>query len=181
MAYLEKFTHQSLSEAREKWLADAIKLNFPTIDIEKVFAFAASHIDYEKVVSDSLSYAIFNDETKDCLAVVDIIVSKDNPQNIYIKMLSVDLCPMLIDVLINDRMDRIEHVIDVYSQATLGTIMLTSSHNADIVKLYGRSQSMKLLLKSLESSINARTDIKLNTNWEGNWLAVTPKVDRILK
>ena len=95
-------------------------------------------------------------------------------------MLQVDLCPKYLDILLNDKMDQIDLVIDVYAKSTLGTILLTTHHKADIVKLYGRSQSMKLLLKSMESSINASQKFKGSTNWEGNWLTVDPTLFRMI-
>ena len=172
MAFLEQFTSGSLQLAKQSWIKDAIELDYPTIDIEKAFSYAENHIDYKNVVNDSLSYAIFDDKSKECLAVVDIVVSKNNPQKTYIKMLTVDLSPKLISILLKDQMEELEQIIDVYSRATLGTILLTFSHKADIVKIYGRSQSMRLLLKSIESSINTNTNFKCTTKWEGSWLTV---------
>ena len=178
--YLKEFTTEKINDSKKQWLHEANALNYPTIDIEKVFIYALNHIDYVNTNNDSLSYAILCDETSDCLAVVDVIISNNNPQKTYIKMLQVDLCPKYLDILLNDKMDQIDLVIDVYAKSTLGTILLTTHHKADIVKLYGRSQSMKLLLKSMESSINASQKFKGSTNWEGNWLTVDPTLFRMI-
>ena len=172
--FLQEFSKEKLEESRKQWIHEANALNYPTIDIEKVFTYALNHLDYKKVNNDSLSYTVFCEESNDCLAVVDVIVSNNNPQKTYIKMLQVDLCPKYIDILLSDRMEQIDLVIDVYVKATLGTILLTTRHKADIVKLYGRTKSMKLLLKSMESSINTNEGFKGSTNWEGNWLTIKP-------
>ena len=173
--FLEEFTSELLQTAKECWISQAAKLDMPTVDVERLFDWSVNRIDYAKNNNDSHAYGVFDELTNSCLAVVDIIHSNNNPQKKFVKMLTVDLCPELSKVLINEEdMSKIDGVIDVYARATTGTLVLTLQHNAAIIKLYGRDEPMRLLLSVLKERINSSSEIFASAYWEGLWLTVAP-------
>jgi hypothetical protein len=169
---LVKFTKESLGDAHSLWIKLAEQHDMPTIDIERLFDWSASRINYKGKSCESYAYAVLDDNTSECLAIVDIVHSTNNPQKTYIKMLTVDLSPKLMKALFKEDMNELEAIIDVYSKATYGTLMLTSEHKAMIVKLYGRDEPMRLLLSSLKERITLSPDIPIEAKWEGWWLTV---------
>lgn len=175
---LQKFTVETLEFAYSQWIDSAIELDLPSFEAEKIFSYARDHIDYDNKESSSFSYAIYSDDAKECLAVVDIIVSNNNPQRKYIKMLTVDMSPRLMNIIFSEQMENIDEISAVYLKAIKGTVLLTLSHKADIIKLYGRSLPIRLLLKSLESSINAENSFNVSTAWEGHWFSIFPNKQR---
>lgn len=171
---LVEFTNETLDIANKQWLDEATQLDYPVQLVNKTFSNAVNNIDYANAKNNSLNYGIYCEKTGVCLAVVDVIVSKNNPQKKLIKMLTVDLCPYLVNDIISEKMEQVANIVNVYSIATLGTIALTDTHNIETVKLYGRDHAMKLLLNSLKSSINENPQINAVAVWEGLWLKVTP-------
>lgn len=170
--FISKFTLETLEQARMDWLACAQSLDQPTINVERVFALSSTRLDYEELTGDSHSYGVFCRNNKECLAVVDIVRSSNDPQRKIIKMLDVVLCPRLYETLSNVEMSKLEEIIDVYYKATHGTIKLTYEHDAQEVKLYGRNDAMRVLLTSLKERITADPELPLTATWKGHFLTI---------
>jgi hypothetical protein len=172
---LTQFDEKTLNEAKNAWFEMAVKLDMPSTEYEKIFEWAEKRINYENGNGDSLAYGFYG-QSKECLAVVDIVHDKRGiADKGRLKMLTVNLCPKFSTSQIEADVNKIEQVLDVYSEVTIGTIMLTSVHKSSIIKLYGRDDPMLNLLLALKERINGHEKIPLKANMEGRWLSLSLK------
>lgn len=172
---LDEFSVETLQQAKRKWLECASSKGLPTSDYEKDFEWAEKRINYQAPNGDSLAYAIFDDATKECKAVVDIVVTKGGGAHRWLKMLTVNLRPDLLTDSSEPDPNRLEEILSIYINAALGTIQLTKIHRSNVVKLYGRSDAMLTLLASLKSYMSAMSGFALEATMEGRWLVLTGK------
>jgi hypothetical protein len=169
---LVEFTEKTLGEAKSLWIDKATMRNMPISYIEKTFEWAEKRIDYANANGDSFAYCVIDTTTKECLAIVDIIYSRKNTKSALLKMITVNISPDFSTVEIEADISRIDAVLDVYSEAIIGTIRLTSTHISSVIKLYGRNDHMILLLSALKERINSNVEIELKVVWEGRWLTL---------
>jgi hypothetical protein len=170
---LIRFTEASLAATRKTWLESAAVLDIPSLDYEVLLGWAEKHIAYDGANGDSFAYGIFEDASPYALAVVEIVYTQ-RPRGGWLKMLSVKLGPMLAPAVVEADASKMLQVIDIYADATIGTLLLTWSHTAKVVKLYGRNESLLKLLVALNERLKALMADRMATKMEGRWLVITP-------
>lgn len=171
---VSQFDAKLIEATREAWIDSAENLGIPSLDYERVLAWAESHLNYADANSpDSLAYGVFEDGEKEALAVIDVVYSKrPGPDVGWLKMLSVSLGPVLSPAQIDADPTKLAQVIDIYAEATSGIIQLTEAHKARVIKMYGRNDSLLKLLVALNERL--RTTLpNCHTKMEGRWLVVT--------
>lgn len=173
-ARLKAFKLESLQATREKWAESAEELDIPFLDYEVLLDWAENHIDYDAANGDSFAYGIFEGKNSAALAVVEIVYARRAGGN-WLKMLSVKLGPMLAPAVIEGEPGRIVELIDIYAEAVVGTLVLTGSHKAKVVKLYGRNESLLKLIAALHERLKASMADKLVSKMEGRWLVIKAK------
>ena len=173
-ARLKAFKPESLKATRDKWAESAEELDIPFLDYEVLLDWAENHIDYDATNGDSFAYGIFEGRHPAALAVVEIVYTRRSGGN-WLKMLSVKLGPMLAPAVIEAEPGRIVELIDIYAEAVVGTLLLTGSHKAKVVKLYGRNESLLKLIAALHERLKASMADKLVSKMEGRWLVIKAK------
>jgi len=168
---LIKFTDALLAETTESWITSADNIGIPSLDYEMVLAWAKSHLANQ--TDNSHAYGIFEDDDDAALAIVDIVYTqRPGPDVGWLKMLSIYLSPMLAPSEIESNTDRLLKVLDIYAEAIIGTINLTSDHKARVVKLYGRNDNLLRLLVALKERLSATLNDKCHIKMEGRWLVI---------
>lgn len=168
---LDQFSPESLHSTKNHWLSIANENELPVSDYEKIIEWAERRIDYTALNGESYAYGIFDDEYQECLAVVDIVYTRNRGG--WLKMLTVNLSPLFAPVCLAQDASKIERVIDIYAVAALGTIELTNVHISATVKLYGRNDAMLVLLSALKNKIDSTPDLHLIAKLDGRWLNIT--------
>ncbi|WP_426075787.1 hypothetical protein [Janthinobacterium sp. PSPC3-1] len=170
-----KFTQESLAVTRQAWLASATELDMPVLDYEVTLDWTASHLEYETVQGDSLAYAIMNGEDT-ALAILEIVYTKRaGPDVGWLKMLSIKLSPEFSPAEIDGKPEKILAVVGMYTAAITGTLQLTNSHNARVVKLYGRDNNLSALLKAIKEQLETLAAEKFEVEFNGRWLVISAK------
>lgn len=171
---LSQFDAEKLAATQVAWASTAEDLGIPMLQYEKVLTWVTGHVDYEAKNGDSYAYGIFEDENADAVAVVDIVHST-RVQNVgLIKMLEVTLGPRFAPV-VEMLPDVYENLLNIYTQAIVGTVQLTSAHPARIIKMYGRDDDLMKLFLSLNRYLNVQADAPYASKIEGRWLVITAK------
>lgn len=145
------------------------------------------HVDYEQlfeVISSSRAYgpldARYNCAIYYCvksvpddrvLAVVEFVQSKKGPE-VWIKVMDIYLSPTI--ELCEDYIESIRLRLNVFLAVLVGVFKMSSS-GADIVKLYGRTDSLLLFLKGIHEEIvnvqgTIERDAGIKTEIQGRWL-----------
>jgi hypothetical protein len=171
---LVKFTGETLTAARARWLEKATELEIPALDYEMIFDWAEKRIDYSASTGDSYAYCMFDSEANEAVAVVDIVYSRRPGRDIgWLKMLSIKLSPWFAPSQIETDSERLKRALDIYAAATLGTVELTGHHTARVVKLYGRNDSLLRLLLALFERLTGLADGNFTAKMEGRWLVIS--------
>jgi len=170
---LKKFETDTLVETENLWVSAADSLGIPSIDYLTVLRWAQGHVDYTSE-GDSLAYGIFDDSSNEALAIVDIVYSTRPGIDVgWLKMLRVSLNPSLDSSEIEKNPDKLAQVLDIYAEATLGTIALTGDHKSRVIKLYGRNDSLLALLSALNERLKVALAATCHTKMEGRWLVIS--------
>lgn len=170
---LAQFTAVTLQDTQNAWISSAENMGIPCIDYEKLLLWTASHIDYT-VSGDSFAYGIFDEDTTEAVAIIDIVYSRrPGPDIGWLKMLSVNVGPLLSAWEVDANPSKIAQVIDIFAEAIVGTIDLTSDHKARVVKLYGRNDHLLSTLIAINERLRAIGTAKFSSKMEGRWLVIT--------
>lgn len=171
---ISKFTSELLAATQEAWINSADSLGIPSLDYERVLAWAQSHMNYDEENSiDSFAYGVFEDNVQEALAIVDVVYSKQHGPDVgWLKMLSVSLSPAYSPAIVDAEPEKLAQVIDIYAEATSGVIDLTGTHKARVIKMYGRNDSLLKLLVALKERLRIKLP-SCHTKMEGRWLVVT--------
>lgn len=171
---LDKFSSETFKITSEEWIASAGSFGIPSLDYERVLEWARNRINYENVHNDSVAYGVFKDGAEESLAIVDIIYSKrPGPDIGWLKMIDISMSPAYSPTEVESNAEKLAEVLDIYSEAIIGTIQLTSNHNARVIKIYGRNDHLLQLLIALNERLRAKFTEKLTTKFEGRWLVIS--------
>lgn len=160
------------------WVESANKLGIPSLEFEKTAAWVAAHSDYT-ASGDSYAYGIFSEDNSSACAVVDIVYSRRAGPDIgWLKMLELTMSPEYSQSQINTA-DALLEIIRIYVAAILGTIALTDTHKARIIKLFGRNDQLMTMLASVhlhlssEAKLAADNKQLLTSRIDGRWLVIS--------
>jgi len=170
---LKKLDKTSVDATEKKWLTQANKyptLFFPT-EIEKEF-YWIRHVVEGKIDNGRIQYGLFKGAAKSADATLELVHTKKNANNAWLKMLEIDFSPDLTAKAKAGDPVAIATVVSMYSDAVLGCIKLSgTAHKADTLKLYGRSDE---LLKYFAYHVDVSKMKGVETTLEGRWLVFRP-------
>lgn len=174
MSYkLKKLDKNSVDATEKKWVAQAGKypsVFFPT-EIEKDF-YWIRHMVEGKIDNGRIQYGMFKGSAKSADATVELVHTKKNANNAWLKMLEIDFSPELTAKAQAGDPEAVATVVSMYGDAVLGCIKLSGSeHKADTLKLYGRSDA---LLKYYAYHVDVYKMKDVETTLEGRWLVFRP-------
>ena len=172
---LKEFNENSIEDTKSAWLNAADSYGIPTLDYELVLAWVVGHVDY-KAKHDSSAYGVFPEGLTEANAIVDVVYTKrPGPDVGWIKMLRVWLSPKYSPTELEKDNEKIAEVLDIYTESIKGTILLTGTHTAKVIKLYGRDNNLLLLLQALKERLSSSDAFEGNikAKMEGRWLVIS--------
>lgn len=171
---LQKFDAQKITETNSAWLNSADSFGMPTLDYEVILSWLVNHVNYD-VQYKSLAYGVFIDGSDEAEAIVDVVYTKrPGPDVGWIKMLQVWFAPKYSPAELQKDNQKLELILDIYTEAIRGTILLTATHIARVIKLYGRDESLLSLLFALKERMSSTKHFQeaLKAKMEGRWLVI---------
>ena len=167
-----------MQKTTSKWVETADSLGIPSLEFEKTAAWVSAHCDYT-ASGDSYAYGIFAEGCASASAVVDIVYSRRaGPDLGWLKMLELTMGPEYSQSQINTA-DTLLQIIRIYVTAILGTIALTDTHKARVIKLFGRNDQLMTMLASVHLHLCAEAEsssdgkVLLTSKIEGRWLVIS--------
>jgi len=171
---IDKFNADKLAATRESWINTAESFGMLALEYERMLEMVATHMDYSRSKGDSFAYGIFEKDSDEAIAIVDIVyTSRSGSQVGWLKMLQVSLGPSLAEPQVASNPEKYGQVLDVYLTAIHGTISLTDDHKAKVVKLYGRNNELMTLFLALNERLRTTLDSPYHSKMEGRWLVIS--------
>jgi alpha-N-acetylglucosamine transferase len=168
---LRKFTSPTLGDTQKEWDRQIAKDPDEILrsQYDRIFSWAAGHIDYGNHQLDTFAYGLFHDGKHQADAIVEVSYAKAGRK--WLKMLDLHLSPEL-DAAFYDQTVDLSRMSQLFTAAIFGVLHLTdTAHRADTVKLYGRSGTLLSFLKGVATYINDRSKTPgLTVAIEGRWL-----------
>lgn len=122
-----------------------------------------------------LAYGVFQPENEVAIATCELVLSDRGAlSGRWLKMLKVTLSPEVELAVQAEDMDAINIAVNAYKVAVLGSFAERLTHDADTLKLYGRSDEMLRFLMVLLVVINQDKTHKLSAKKDGRWLVIKP-------
>ena len=170
---LKKLDKTSVDSTEKKWLKQAG--NYPSVffptEIEKDFYWIRHMVD-GKIDNGRIQYGMFKSNAKSADATLELVHTKKNANNAWLKMLEIDFSPELTAKAQAGDAEAIATVISMYGDAIVGCIKLSGNeHKADTLKLYGRSDA---LLQYFRYHISVFQMKDIETTLDGRWLVFRP-------
>ncbi len=129
-------------------------------------------IEVAKGHSQNFVYGIFAQDTLVADAIVMLIVS--NTSKKVVKLIDCFIRPSIAEVAYLKDIEAIEKLSKIYMAAILGTIDIAERHAMRIVKVYGRSEPLLVVLNTIAEKIKAQSST-LFASIEGRWLVISDK------
>lgn len=121
----------------------------------------------------TLYYGVFPDGQNDAIALCEMVLSdRGSIASKWLKMLKLTMSPEVDTQIIEDHPDAIDIAIQAYRTAVIGAFSERLNHEADTLKLYGRSEEQLKFLAVLIAFINQEHGHELVATKEGRWLVL---------
>lgn len=174
MFKLDRFSSLTLQSTKDSWLESAESFGIPSLDYERVLEWATSRVNYDSPLTGSLAYGIFDSDSSAAVAIVDIVYSKQNNADLgWLKMLTISLSPHFSPSEIEKDEQKLGQIVDIYTEALLGTVNLTEVHRARVVKLYGRDHTLLQLCVAVNERLKGTPNKNFSSKIEGRWLVIS--------
>lgn len=169
-----KIEQQDFDATVQKWVGEAEDNDlFPHEVKSKLGWIAETFCDQGNQSHKQLAYGVFAPGSNVAIAVCDLVLTDRGAlAGRWLKMLKVTLAPELEFALQEEDMTAMTIAVSAYRSAVMGTFAERLNHEADTLKLYGRTDEMLRFLMLLLVAINQDNGLKLNARKEGRWLVI---------
>lgn len=170
-----QFSQQDTQETVIKWDEEASRYDcFPDEVHQKLAPLtkpAATGAEDKR--NKTLHYGVFLDGRHDAIALCEMVLSdRGTIGGKWLKMLKLTMSPEVDTQVIEDHPGAIDTVVQAYRTAVIGAFSERMNHEADTLKLYGRSEEQLKFLVLLIAFINQDHGHELVATKEGRWLVV---------
>lgn len=119
-----------------------------------------------------LAYGIFKPENCSADAICELVLTdKGNAGGRWLKLLKVTLSPKIFNSIENEDAEGINAAVEIFRTAVLGSFSERLTHEADTLKLYGRTDGLMQFLLVLMTTIHNQDTI-LKARKDGRWLVI---------
>ena len=166
------FEDASLALTRTAWVADAMKgLAFIT-EVERLLEWGDSH--RVAVENDSCAFGIFKAGKKSpALGICEVVISRKSVRSKWVKMLRLHLSPAVDAKL---QAGDPDDAMNVFMSSIQGAVGLQSTHKANTLKVFGRTNEqlafLKVLVTHLQPVLAKRAQNRVKVSIEGRFLSI---------
>lgn len=167
MAYKEVEISDELLEATEQaWKLTAGADEFAS-EYLVLFEWLRSHRKYASDTGESVGYALLEEDLKVASAFFEVVSTTGRGG--LTKLLKVYITPQLWNIS-----DHQREVVKIYSECIKSVVRISRDNHCRNIKIYGRSDAMLSLLRSIHVALQEELDKKpesgLSVSIEGRWL-----------
>jgi hypothetical protein len=157
---------------RTTWIADANKGLAFIPEVERLLEWADSH--RVPVDNDSCAFGIFRAGKKaPALGICEVVISRKSIRSKWVKMLRLHLSPAVDAQLQGGDPDG---AMSVFLSSIQGAIGLQSTHQANTLKVFGRTNDqlnfLKVLVTHLQPKLAEHAHNRVKVSIEGRFLCI---------
>lgn len=168
------FTAQSLESTKKSWLKDAEKENAFLPDVEQQMDWVEKHIEQQDDAP--VAYGVFTGDSKVATAVCELVVARLSVRSKWIKMLRLRLRPSIDAGIFSNDPKAVTEAVDSYICCVVGVLGLKKQHQANTIKIYGRTQEqikfLTLFSTKLQDQFELSEQKTIKSSIEGRWLVI---------
>lgn len=171
-----QFSNEDYAATLAKWMAEAEEPSadlFPN-EVQQRLAwipgtFAGGNGNSHR----TLAYGVFQPGNNIAVATCELILTDRGAlAGRWLKMLKVTLSPEIELAVQAEDMTAMDVAVSAYKAAVLGSFSERLTHDADTLKLYGRTDDLLRFLMVLMVTIGQDPSAKLSAKREGRWLVI---------
>jgi hypothetical protein len=167
-------TQDDFSATLDKWKEEAVEADIFPNEVENKIAWIAQTLDAPAKKHDFnklLAYGVFRPGSNIAAGICELVLSdKGAKAGKWLKMLKVTLAPEIVTSLENEDVQGTHVAIEVYKAAVLGAFTERLNHDADTLKLYGRTDEHLRFLVILMATLDERDGFTVKK--EGRWIVI---------
>lgn len=165
--HFEKFNPETAAASRSAWVEEANEGKAFVTEVQRLFDWVDSHQDITN--NDSVAFGIFEKKSPEALGICEITIQRRTIRSKWVKMLRLHLRPS-IDMGLQEGLS--DKPMDIFVEAMKGSIGLQLLHQANTLKVYGRTNEqlnfLKALLVRLQAELKNTESVKASI--EGRFL-----------
>lgn len=169
------FTKEDHSATLEKWEAEATAADLFPNEVQERLCWIDNALQASskaREFSKTLPYGVFQPGNNIAVATCELVLTdKGAAGGRWLKMLRVVLSPEVTFAVEQEDVTGIQVAVNAYKAAVLGSFVERLTHDADTLKLYGRSDGHLKFLSLLMATIT-QTESKLSARKEGRWIVI---------
>ena len=172
---LSQFNSVTIAATQRAWHNDLENSpNYFPSDAHRMIEFARQNSNYADNTLSSLAYGVFSGDSQTADSIVEVIITRESRK--IVKMLECAIRPTLTEKAFSNDEAVIDKLIAIYCETILGTILIGDHNNANIIKVYGRTNRLLSILRIVARLLkeNEISNTMYNASIEGRWLAVKP-------
>lgn len=169
-----QFTPADFEATLKKWESEAIEHEcFPDEVQQKLGPVKASFTGSLGEVNTALYYGVFQPGQTIATALCSLVLSnRGQLGGKWLKMLTLTLSPEVDTLKMEENFEATALAVDAYKAAVKGAFAARLEHEADTLKLYGRSEEQLQFLMVMLTIINKDPQPELIAKREGRWLVL---------
>lgn len=168
--HFEIFTPETAAASRATWVAEAQQGFAFVTEIQRLFDWVDTHQDLSN--HDSVAFGIFDKKKQEALGICEITIQRRTVRSKWVKMLRLHLRPSIEMSLQSGQSDD---AMNVFVESMQGSIGLQLTHQANTLKVYGRTNEqlnfLKALVVRLQTQLQTIDTVKAGI--EGRFLSIT--------
>lgn len=164
----EKFTPENALATRQAWLKEANDGLAYAPELERLFDWVDAHQEISE--HDAVAFGVFEGTTEAAIGICEVTIQRKTVRSKWVKMLKLHLRPS-VDSKLQD--GDSESAMDVFVQSMSGSMDLQMDHQANTLKVYGRTNEqlnfLRALLKQLQPTLEGKP---VKASIEGRFLSI---------
>ena len=164
------FTEKALAETASGWSDDAANGLAFQPDVDQTISWAESH---SALNENGVAYGVFRIGEPIALGICELVITKRSRSSKWVKMLRLKLRPKTEQGIYANDPAALQEAYDAYSTCIVGVFHVKNQHQADTMKVYGRTHQQMQFLNGLALHLKANRSATFKTNIEGRWLVLT--------
>lgn len=167
--HFEKFTPETAQASRLAWEKEAQDGKAFVTEIQRLFDWVDTH--HEISNHDSAAFGIFDKKNQEAVGICEITIQRRTVRSKWVKMLRLHLRP---SVELELQSGNSDNAMDIFVESMQGSILLQLTHQANTLKVYGRTNEqlnfLKALVVRLQSQLEESDTVKASI--EGRFLSI---------
>ncbi len=168
------FTPNKLKSTLTKWQQEAELVDLFPLEVERRLSWVDESLVKANLPESNktIAYGVFQTNQDVAICTCELVLSdRGQLADKWLKMLKITLSPQIECLVQLENTAAIQTVVQAYKTATLGAFNARLENDAEVLKLYARSEGQLNLHSALLTSLQ-ENDSCITVSTEGRWLVL---------